>query len=111
MAGIGAPGCSWNVGLETGVYMPIVANAAKDAKSPVLNVPATPGGWTFFDQALFLDAQANAAGLVTSWSSEWYVSLGSMVTGATAYALRDPSGYKDAEKVITNRVPVLRFSY
>lgn len=67
--------------------MPIVANAAKDAKSPVLNVPATPGGWTFFDQALFRDAQANAAGLMTSWSSEWYVSLGSMVTGATAYAI------------------------
>jgi hypothetical protein len=40
---------------------------------------------SFFDQGLFVDPQANALGIVTSWSSKWTIKTGNLPLGAKLY--------------------------
>ena len=71
LALIQAPGCSWNTSVE--LMVPLRADALGDARWPTLSIPNVPGvaGGVFYDHSVFLDPGANAAGLVTNWSSQW----------------------------------------
>jgi hypothetical protein len=89
MTGLGAPGCKWNVGLETGVWIPVTANASGAAKIPNITIPAGLGGKSFYDHALFLDQAANKAGLVVTWSSKWYIGTGKGPSANTLYKTAD----------------------
>ena len=92
LTALGAPGCKWNVGLETGVWLPVTANASGSAKVPSLTIPAGLGGKSFYDHALFLDPKANKAGLVVTWSSKWYIGTGKGPSANTLYKTADTGG-------------------
>ena len=86
---LGAPGCKWNVGLETGLWIPIVATASGQARVPNLMIPPGFGGMAFYDHSLFLDAKANNAGLVVGWSSKWSIGTGKGPSANTLYKTTD----------------------
>jgi hypothetical protein len=83
LAGIGAPGCSWNVSML--ITVGLAANASGSAQWPTITIPADPTlrGSAFYDHAVFVDPLANAAGLVTTWSSKW--SIGTQIGAPAAY--------------------------
>ena len=83
---LGAPGCAWHI--DPAVFVPLVANATGTASWPTIPVPNDPSltGQSFFDHSAWLDAQANAFGLVVGWSSRWIIGSGSGASAATVYA-------------------------
>jgi len=86
---IGAPNCLWQIGLESPFWVPLTADANGRAKWPTVTIPAGLGGLSFYDNAVFLDQQANAAGLVTTWSGKWYIGTGVGPLANTLYRTTD----------------------
>jgi hypothetical protein len=84
---LGAPGCAWNI--SWALSAPLMPTSV-GARWPDQTIPNDPAlrGTSFYDQALFLDAAANALGLVMSQSSRWLIApgVGAFVqaTGANA---------------------------
>lgn len=74
----GAPGCRWTIDVVVTSALQVVGTSMNIYQWPNLTVPNDPGivGANFFDQALFVDPPANAAGLVVSWPSKWTVGSG-----------------------------------
>ena len=78
---VGAPGCALAVGMD--VTVPLQANASGDAKWPELTIPGNPAlaGLGFWEQGAFLDAGANALGVVTTSSRKFTLGTGSLPKG------------------------------
>lgn len=105
---LGAPGCRWSI--EPLASVSLVASANGSASWPTLSIPNDPalGGVSFFDHSGWIDPAANAAGLVTGWSSEWIIGTdrgapGAVVT-ATGNSAANPSGSLSLEEVPTFRL-------
>jgi hypothetical protein len=86
---LGAPGCWWNVGLETGFWVALKASASGQMKWPTLTIPAGLPVSSFFDQGLVLDAKANNFGFVPTWSSEWKIVKAITPKCVTVYKHQD----------------------
>jgi hypothetical protein len=91
LTGIGAPNCWWHVGLESGIWIPVTANASGQATLPTLTVPPGLGGFNFYDHGFFLDAAANQAGFVPTWSSKWHIGTLKGPNANTLYRTQDTS--------------------
>ena len=93
----GAPNCKWNVGLETGLWIPVTANASGNARLPNITIPPGFGGSAFYDHSLWFDKAANKGGVVVGWSSKWYIGTGKGPSANTLYRTADtsnsPTGY------------------
>jgi hypothetical protein len=91
LTGIGAPGCKWNVGFESGIWIPVTASATGSARLPNLTIPPGLGGFAFYDHGFFVDPAANQAGIVVTWSSKWYIGTGKAPSASTLYRTADTS--------------------
>ncbi len=92
LAPFGAPTCNWHVGFDLPAFnFPIAANASGSARLPNVTIPAGLGGLSFYDHTLFLD-QAAPGGLVSGWSSKWYIGTGKGPAANTLYRTADTSG-------------------
>ncbi|GEM_PF-3683117 len=91
LKGVGMPGCFWNVGLESGIWIPIKVDTFGFARLPSLTIPKGLGGKSFFDQGLVLDKKANTAGWITTWSSKWTIGTLKGPDANTLYRIRDTS--------------------
>ena len=85
----GAPGCWWNVGLETGFWVALKATSSGSMKWPTLTIPAGLPVSSFFDQCLVLDPPANKFGFVPTWSSEWKIVQAITPDCVTVYKHQD----------------------
>ena len=85
----GAPGCWWNVGLETGFWVALKANASGYMPWPTLTIPPGLPVSSFFDQCLVVDPPANKFGFVPTWSSEWKIVQDVTPACATVYNHQD----------------------
>ena len=85
----GATGCFWHVGLESGIFLPLVANTSGQAQVPNITIPPGFGGKSFYDHSLWLDKAANPGGLVVGWSSKWYIGTGKGPSANTLYKTAD----------------------
>ncbi len=94
LTGLQMPGCFWHVGLNASdLWIPgLTANASGSARLPNLTIPPGLGGFSFYDHGVFIDTAANAAGLVTTWSSEWYIGTLKGPSANTLYRTADTSG-------------------
>ena len=56
--------------------VPLSTGTGTFARWPNVTIPADPAlrGASFYDHAVFVDPPANAAGLVTTWSSRWDIA-------------------------------------
>jgi hypothetical protein len=86
---LGAPGCQWRVGMELGFWVPVVADANGNARWPNITIPPGFGGVNLYDHAFFLDAQANAAGIVVTWTSKWHIGTLKGPSANMLYTLQD----------------------
>jgi len=86
---LGAPGCNW--GIDIVFTTALTTNTSGQGLWPTINIPNLPAlaNANFFDDALFLDAQANALGVVSAWSSKWTIGDGAGVGGSYVYKYTD----------------------
>jgi hypothetical protein len=87
LAPFGAAGCVLGVSVDLAV--PLVSNASGLAVWPQLTIPSQPSlvGLGFFEQPLFLDATANALGVVPGHTNRWIVGSGVGGPGALVSAV------------------------
>jgi hypothetical protein len=73
LAPLGAPGCGWHTNIHFTVGL--LADGFGRATWPTITIPSDPSlaNAVFYDHAVFLDPAANAAGIVTTWSSKWVI--------------------------------------
>jgi hypothetical protein len=96
LASLGAPGCTWNVSVE--FMVGLATNATGSATWPTQTIPNDPAlrGAFFYDHSAFVDAAANALGLVVGWSSKWEIGTQLGAPGcsvsATGTTANNPTG-------------------
>ena len=85
----GAPNCRWSVKMD--YVIPLNADALGWARWPRIRIPTDPAieGSVFYDQGMWLDARANALGIVTSFSGKWRIGTSSLPKGAMISRLFD----------------------
>jgi hypothetical protein len=92
----GAPSCGVNASVD--YVVPLTADANGSARWPTIQIPNDPslGRAVFFDHSAWLDAQANAFGVVTGWSSKWTIGDGvgapAALLTATGNSAMNPTG-------------------
>lgn len=104
----GVGGCTWHVGLESGVLLAVVANGFGTASTPTIRIPPGLGGRSFYDHSLWLDKAANPGGLVVGLSSKWYIGTGKSPSANTLYKLWDTKGSEG--KLRTGQGTMLRLT-
>lgn len=108
---LGAPGCTWNVGLELGFWVPLTANASGQAAWPNITIPPGLGGVSFYDHAFFLDKAANKAGLVVAWSSEWQIAGGKGPIASTVYQTADTGSSPTGRILGNHEATIMQITY
>jgi hypothetical protein len=93
LASLGAPGCFWNTNIL--FTAGLRADSLGWAWWPSIPIPNDPAlvGAVFYDQALFLDPGANAAGIVVSMSTRWVIGSGALPEAAQVVRLVDTLPY------------------
>ena len=94
LTALGAPNCSWDVGLELGIWIPSVASQFGDASIGFV-MPWEMAGRKFSEQALVVDLRANSLGLVPTPAMDWQVAV---YRGGTIFTLRDTANSKTAKR-------------
>jgi len=86
---LGAPGCNW--GIDIVYATALTTNTSGQGVWPTIPIPNLPAlaNANFYDDALFLDAQANTLGVVSAWSSMWTIGDGKGQGGSFVYKYRD----------------------
>ena len=107
---LGAPGCSWSI--DPMFTVPMVSTASGQGQWPHIPIPNNPalGGVSFYDHSVWMDAAANAGGLVTGWSSEWIIGTNTGAPGAIVYATGN-SALNPTGSVSLEEVPSFRLLY
>ena len=83
----GAPGCGLYCSME--IVVGLAASATGSAQWPNVAIPNDPSlaGSDFYDHSLWVDAPANALGIVTGYGGKWHIGTGIGAPGSFVYAL------------------------
>jgi len=109
---IGAPQCTWAVGLESGVWLPFKVSSGGQGTVGKVPVPAgITAGTSFYDGAFVVDAKANAAGIVPLWSSKWTFRQTTVVNAVTVTRSKDSTPPSPTGSLRRGQAALIEFTY
>jgi len=108
---LGAGSCALGVSME--ITLPSSTDATGMWRWPTINIPNNPalGGFSIFEQAIYVDPGANAAGLVTTFVMEWPIGSGARPGGAIIYKYKDTTPPSATGSKAADRVIVTQFTF